>query len=298
MNELRKKLSELLPSGPKRSGSTPGLKVPAFASDIYWDLRQRHLLPFALLLIVAVAAVPFVLGDSGESEEEAPLPPIASSSAANAREVVVTETQQGLRSYRKRLRNRQPTNPFKPQYTGAPAADADQGESPTLEEGSVEATPPEESSGGGVPIDGGGTGEVPSGQPSGEIRYFTYAIDVRIVPVSSNGVPSKAEPFVRRDLPELTMLPARKAPALVFLQPSADEEKALMLVNPNVKGLFGEGVCVSGGETCQLLALKKGLPQTVVYGGNERIFRIELLDIHLVETDRLKKAPLGSEKDG
>ena len=102
-------------------------------------------------------------------------------------------------------------------------------------------------------------------------------------------MPSKADPYVRRNVPRLTALPAKKTPALTFMEPSADEEKALMLVNSNVKGLFGEGVCVSGGETCQLLALKKGLPETVVYGGNERVFRIELLKVNLVETDPPKQ---------
>jgi hypothetical protein len=82
------------------------------------------------------------------------------------------------------------------------------------------------------------------------------------------------------------------------MQPSADEQKALMLVNPNVNGIFGEGVCVSGGETCQLLELQQGLPETIVYGGKERIFRIELLKVTIVETDPPRAAPGNSNKAG
>ena len=116
--------------------------------------------------------------------------------------------------------------------------------------------------------------------------------------MSSNGHPSEAEPSVRHGLPELTPLPARKTPALTFMQPTSNEQGALMLVNANVVGLFGEAVCVSGGETCQLLELKKGLPETVVYGGNERIFRIELLDVKVVQTKAPKATPGGSKNAG
>jgi hypothetical protein len=297
MNELRKKLSELMPSGLKGHGRGPELKVPEFASDIYTDLRERRLLPLVGFLIVAIAAVPFLLKDAGEPEEPVPAPPSASASAKNAGQVVVVESSEGLRSYHQRLGHREPSNPFKQQYTSAPGSGS--GEGSTLEEGSgeeapSEAPPSEETSGGTNSGSEGGS----TGSEEGGIHYFTYKIDVRVTPVSTNGVPSKAEPTVRRNLPELTSLPARKVPALTFMQPSGDGQKALMLVNSNVKGLFGEGVCVSGGETCQLLALKPGLPETVVYGDNERIFKIELLKVHLDVTKKLTKAPLGSPQSG
>ncbi|HVS99133.1 MAG TPA: hypothetical protein VHE08_01315, partial [Solirubrobacterales bacterium] len=61
---------------------------------------------------------------------------------------------------------------------------------------------------------------------------------------------------------------------------------------------FGDATCVLGGETCEMVALEKGVPETFVYGGNKRIFRIELLKIKLVETDKVNTAPLGEEKSG
>ena len=45
----------------------PELKTPDFLSDLYYDLRDRRLLPVVALVIVAIAAVPFLLG--GDSEE-------------------------------------------------------------------------------------------------------------------------------------------------------------------------------------------------------------------------------------
>ena len=92
------------------------------------------------------------------------------------------------------------------------------------------------------------------------------------------------------------MLPSRKTPALTFMSVSKDEKKVLMLVSDNVRGLFGDGVCVVGTERCQLLALEPGIPETVVYGADERTFRIEILKLHFVTTDSLNKAPLGKQK--
>ena len=50
----------------------PELKVPDFLRDLYYDLRDRRLLPLVALVIVAIVAVPFLLG--GGSKEE----PVAS----------------------------------------------------------------------------------------------------------------------------------------------------------------------------------------------------------------------------
>ena len=46
----------------------PDFKVPAFVSDLYYDLRDRRLLPLVGLVLVAIVAVPFLL--SGGSEEQ------------------------------------------------------------------------------------------------------------------------------------------------------------------------------------------------------------------------------------
>ena len=69
-----------------------------------------------------------------------------------------------------------------------------------------------------------------------------------------------------------------------------------MLVSDNVRGLFGDGICVVGSDSCQLLALEPGIPETVVYGGDERTYRIEIIKLHAVTTDSLDKAPLGKQK--
>ena len=46
----------------------PDVKVPKGLNDFYLDLRDRRLLPVIALVVVAIVAVPFLLGDSKEAE--------------------------------------------------------------------------------------------------------------------------------------------------------------------------------------------------------------------------------------
>jgi hypothetical protein len=117
------------------------------------------------------------------------------------------------------------------------------------------------------------------------------------VPVSSgDGNPSQAEPSVRRKLPPLVMLPSRDTPALTYIGPSRDGKKAMMLVSSDVTALFGDSKCILGSDSCQMLALEPGLPETVVFGPQARTYRIELLKMQLEYSDHLNRAALGKPK--
>jgi hypothetical protein len=287
----------MLKKGPELK--VPDFKVPDFMLDIYYDLRERHLLPLVAILLVALVALPIALTRGSSESEPTESGAVATpSSAVPSSNLVVAKATPGLRDYRRRLDDRSPQDPFVQQYTGAEteggvgsieggAASSSSSESSSV---TVESTSTE-STGIELPAEGG---EEPS--ETGR-TYYSFVIDVRVVPGSGFG-PNKPEPAVRRDLPELTMLPSRKTPALTFMTVSKDEKKVLMLVNDNVRGLFGDGVCVVGTDTCQLIALEPGIPETVVYGADERVYRIEILKLHFVTTDSLDKAPLGKQKQG
>jgi len=272
------------------------LKVPGFLYDVYYDLRERHLLPLVAILLVALVAVPFLIGGgSSESGTEEAEGAIATPSAvAPSSKLVVAKSAPGLRDYRHRLRGKHAKDPFVQQYAGGEGGgDATESASSGAENPSItvessgttdettEATPPSE----------GGNGEPPD---EGRLRFYSFAIDVRITPVPAGK--KKADPTVRHDLPELTMLPSRDVPALTFMGVSKDQKHALMLVSDKVTGLFGDATCVVGSESCQLIALETGIPETVVYGADARTYRIELLELHLLRTDKLSKAPLGKSK--
>ncbi len=283
----------------------PDLKVPDFLVDLYWDLRERHLLPLAILLVVALVAVPIALSDSASSvdptavAEEASIS--ASGSAGGPSGTFVSKFAPGLREYKRRLGHLHARDPFKspepppdstpattveneasPSSTGAPAELVPTGES----EPAPESTSPAESE------------PTPTPGP-GNLTYYSYALDVRVTTGDSQageGSADEGEPSIRHNLPELTMLPSRKTPAVIYMGSSKDGRKALMLVSSDVKAIFGDGKCVLGSQTCELLALEPGTPETFVYGNAGKTFKIEILKIDLVETDKLNRAPLGREK--
>jgi hypothetical protein len=269
----------------------PDFKVPGFLFDIYYDLKERHLLPLVAILLVALVALPFVLGggssesESGESESAIATP----SSIVPSSKLVVAKAAPGLRDYRRRLKDEHATDPFVQQYANS-EEEGGVGQSSGGEESSSVSTESSETTEVTTPSEEG-NGEPPE---EGRLRFYSFAIDVRVVPVSSGA--KKAEPSVRNNLPELTMLPSRDVPALTFMGVSKDRKHALMLVSDKVTGLFGDATCVVGSEACQLIALEPGIPETVVYGADARTYRIELLKLRLISTAKLNKAPLGKPK--
>jgi hypothetical protein len=269
-----------------------GIKVPGFVQDIYYDLKDRHLLPVAAILMVAIVAVPIALAKSGSEEAETPPPAeagAARSSAGGQPGELVAKSAPGLRDYRRRLDHRQAKDPFEQHHTG-PSSSAE-GETGGGTEG-VSGEPPSEPSKTEPPSETeGGGGE---GTPvPGELTYYSYAIDVRVSGGSQEG---NGKVTVRRNLPELTMLPSRETPAIVYMGSTKDGKKAVMTVSSDVKAIFGDAKCALGSESCELLVMEPGLPETFVYGGAGRTYKIELLKIHLVESDKLNRAPLGKPK--
>jgi hypothetical protein len=294
----------MLKKGPELKLSD--LKVPNFIADVYYDLRERHLLPLVAILLVALVALPIALGGGSggtESENSEGATADISSVAVPSSNLVVAKSSPGLREYRRRFRDRAPQDPFEERYasqdagggvgSAGSATASSSGSSGTEEPPQPESNPVEPPQSEPADVETPEDNELP---PGGDLTYYSFVIDVRVTPGSGKGEGKKPEPTVRRDQPALTMLPSRKTPALTFMTVSKDEKKVLMLVNDNVRGVFGDGVCVVGTDSCQLLALEPGIPVTVVYGADERTYRIEVIELHAVKTESLNKAPLGKTK--
>jgi hypothetical protein len=289
----------MLKKGPELKISS--LKVPDFLLDVYYDLKERHLLPLVAILLVAVVALPVVLSKSSGSEEAEEGAAIATpSAAANTSSLVVAEAAPGLRDYHRRLSGHTAADPFVQRLSGGEGGEATASSEPTeatIEAGSGGSGGPSSGSGTeGSPTPGGegsGNGEPPSG---GRLKYYSWTIDVRVTPVSSGK--GKAKTTTRHNLPEMTMLPSKSVPALTFVGVTKDEENAIMLVSDKVTGIFGDATCTVGSEACQLIALEPEIPETIVYGADSRTYRIELIKVSLTETDKLNTAPLGKPKKG
>jgi hypothetical protein len=275
------------------------IKVPAFLRDIYYDLKDRHLLPVAAILIVAIVAVPLALSQSSDPESSALSEPgTAGASTANGKSAqLVAKSAPGLRDYRRRLEQLQAKDPFVQQYTEAKTNESGTEESngTGTESSSSSSSPSSEFPTPSAPSSPSPETEAPDEPSPDQLTYYSYAIDVQVSSGGSQG-DNEDQPVVRRNLPELTMLPSRKTPALVYMGSTKDGKKALMLVSSDVKAIFGDARCVLGSERCELIAMEPGLPETVIFGGAEKTYKIELRKIHLVKTDELNRAPLGKPK--
>jgi hypothetical protein len=293
------------------------LKMPPFLVDLYWDLRDRRLLPLVALVLVAIVAAPFLL--SGGSEKEAP--PLAGAASAVAEPasesstLTVVEAKPGLRDYRKRLARRSPTDPFKQRYTAPVVTSHLQTQSSTVTTASISST---SSSSEATTVSSETATTAPSGSPpnaspskpssSGggdeaqpHLTYFTFAIDVKVSLVpggeasssqvsnsqTSNGEGGSDKPSewtIRRGVEPATPLPGKKAPVITYMGAIHNAKTALFLVSSEVTSMFGDGNCLSGTDTCQLLGVEAGIPETLVYGYNQNRLKIEVLKIEPVVT--------------
>jgi hypothetical protein len=276
------------------------LKVPPVLRDLYQDLRDRRLLPLVGLVLVAIVAVPFLLGGGGEAKEP-DFGSIPGGSSSEPASLAVLPATPGLRDPGKRLAGRSTKNPFRQQYTAPviePGAAAITETSTSIGGDTSSGSTSVESSGGGpspapepAPSPGnssaGGKGKKGSDDASppgdqGDLQIFTFAIDLKLAhtEVGKDGKRTMGEAETREEVLPTTPLPGKKTPVLTYLGVDPEKgEEALMLVSPDVTSLFGDGKCVSGTATCQLLALKPGTPEIVEYSDNGARYKFEVLKI-------------------
>jgi len=270
----------------------PELRMPRLLVDLFYDLHDRRLLPLVALVIVAILAVPILLGGDSKVIE----PPVGSASVSagsdsQAARLTVVEASPGLRDYRKRLARRKPTNPFRQRFTGPVLKGAKLNSQTTTSTTSTDTTTtstttnstsadltapssPSTSKGGG------------GGDSTSKLTYFSFAIDVKIVRSGGKGSGKDKSPSesVRHGVKPTTPLPGDKAPVVTYMGVKDEASKALFIVSNKVNSVFGDGKCLSGTDVCQLIAVEPGLPQTFVYGANDVRYRINVLKIKPVVT--------------
>jgi hypothetical protein len=288
----------------------PELKAPAFLADLYYDLRDRRLLPLIALVLVAIVATPILLGQSSETP-----PPVGAGAFAALREagaggskLTVVKATPGLRDYRKRLRGRRPTDPFrqskaKPDLSGArlgggAEASSEGGSassnattkstSTTVKETSTTKMTTESTTTNGSGEGISGAGNEGSGESSHGGTLYAWAADLTIV--HSSG--SEAEGNKQSDPPMKfegvlgpTTLPSEKTQVVTYIGRSPKSHRAVFLVSPLVTGVFGEGKCAAGTGSCQLIELEAGFPEVFEYG--------EGTDRYTVKVTKLESVPDG-----
>lgn len=252
----------------------PDLKAPQFLADIYYDLRDRRLLPVVALVVVATAAVPFLLGDS----EEAPPPMAAQEAAESARleiednsGLTVVEAKPGLRDYRKRLRARTPTDPFEQRYTGLPEGvqlessevssvtdTSDAGSGEVSIDDVEQSIPGIEDEPGSAPA---GSGDGAGGESDERPRLFEFVIDVQIShsETTADGGTEMGKPEIRHKVRPLTPLPGKKTQVLTLMGVNLRNGKVMFMVADGARPVFGDFACVARTDTCELLEIEPGM---------------------------------------
>ncbi len=272
----------------------PDLKMPDFLVDLYWDLRDRHLLPLVGLGIVAIIAVPFLLGGGSESESTPGVsslgaPPSPESHAAS---LTVVQAKPGLRAPGKRLRNAHPTDPFVQRYTSPDLAGAKLGGG---EEGGGSSTSSSTSTSTSTTVtktSSSGTevttetsenpGSVPGAPP--HLTLYAPAIDVKTVRTETkpDGTKQTDDPVVRHRVLPPAALPSEKEQAVTYMGISSKTEAAMLLISDAVTAVFGEAKCLSGESVCQLIEVEPGMPMTFVYGPDLVRYKITVLKLEPV----------------
>jgi hypothetical protein len=276
----------------------PELKVPPVLTDLFEDLRDRRLLPLVVLLVVAIVAVPFLLK---QDAEEVAGPVSGGPEATPASQLTVVQATPGLRDYRKRLRARSATNPFKQRFSSPVLKGAQLNEPAEASEGG--------SSSGSASLDGGSssggtdtsepTDEAPSNSP-GKPQVTVVAWSVDVVIKRSGGATEEArkkseqaETFEKEGVLPQTPLPSAKAPVVTYLGPAREGTgvagKALFLVSRDVVSVFGDVYCAEGEEVCQLIEVTPGASVTFVYGQSEVMYTIAVRSINQVTVDSASK---------
>lgn len=310
----------------KRLKAGPELKMPDFKNmnvpqplaDLYWDLRDRHLLPVVGLVLVGIVAVPFLIGGS---KEESPPPVLPSSGApspepiagASGARLTVVQSEPGLRDYKKRLKDDSPTDPFKQRYTGPVLAGTKLGNGEGGGGGSGSTTSTATvttttgggeggSSGGGSGSSGGegGTPSSPATPPTlpgggqapnpGELVGYSWAIDVQVTHISTkkDGSKETSGPTTRKRVLPYAGLPSDKVPVVVYMGPNPRTHLPMLLVSDGVDAIFGEAKCLSGEETCQLLEVEPGMPETFSYGPDHDRYKLNVTKIYRTVVSRAK----------
>jgi len=86
-----------------------------------------------------------------------------------------------------------------------------------------------------------------------------------------------------------TVLP-KKNPVVAFLGVSDDGKRAAFDVSSEVAAIEGEGRCIGGKGSCDLLTLQAGQAVNLLTGRPGRNFRLSVEAIHFVEVDPPKSA--------
>lgn len=252
-------------------------RIREFLDDLWFDLRERRLLPAVVALGVAIVAVPFMLGGSEEI-----VPPAASPApdVAETRPAVAQAVESGIRTGGARLGG-EAKNPFRQQLQSTPDSgkidDAAAGAEAAVQAQTSAAQQLADQLTGASSAGSGGSGapagaDVPAGDGSvtgvveppaaTKTKTQTKTITKKIVKLERRSIRVRFGKLGKRHpvkgIESLDVLPREGAPVLVLLGVDGEGERAMFDVASNVKAVWGKGKCAPDPDHCDYLTLKPG----------------------------------------
>ena len=276
------------------------VQPPQFVTNVYRDLRDRHLLLPVVVLAVALVAVPLLL--TKHSSSAAP-PPSTSPKASGSEAIPAVVTQElGVTNYKKRLDSGQSKDPFQgpsstqgvssrvkrasitdaniPSTSTSSTSSGSTSSTDTSGTTSTSSVPPSTSpstsaTGGTSTISpsSGGSASQPTHHKQPRVQRYTYRISIKV------GEPGKLAS--RPDVSSLALLPSKSKPVVSFLE--ANGKQALFSVSSDVDSVKGDGRCAPKPAHCQYIRMKPGDKASFHYAPSNKRFNLVLEDIHAVK---------------
>ena len=260
--------------------------MKTFLLDVWHDLRAKRLWPVALVLGVALLAVPVVLS----KPSEAPAPAPAESTARNApdpedlKELANVKLDESALERGSSLDTFDPSNPFRPPERIAKRSRQDAGVGSSIsgvtngDTGLTGGGDTGSTGGGDTGLTGGGdtgsTGGGGGGSTGGDTpttTQYRYVVDLTF---TANGRTRRVKGMER-----LEMLPSQESPLLLFLGVSANAGNAVFLVDSTLDAA-GEGKCKPRASECAFL---------YIGAGSEHEFTNEDGDSYTLRIDEIRK---------
>jgi hypothetical protein len=275
-----------------------------FLLDLWADMREKRLWPFAALLLIAIAAVPFTLLKKEQAAPAASTPPTQAAPAGDklptiALEDISAKSASDLSEFSQK-------NPFKP-LRDLPKVTGTEGENTTVNLG---ASPESDSSSGDASSGGsssasGGSGSSSSGGSGGSsgsgagsyvgprTTYYAYRADIKF------GL--AGEPKTMKQVEAFTLLGDEKAPAAMFMGVTDDHKYAVFAVDTASYESQGEEDCKPSPDACEFVYLKvgeDGNETTLTSLDGEKSYDLSLTAIKRVtlNKDQVENVPTEDDK--
>lgn len=259
--------------------------MKTFLLDLWHDLRAKRLWPVAVVLGVALVAVPVVLSKPSETPSAPPPTARKAPDPKDLKALASVKLEQGDERGSS-LDTFDPSDPFRPpkRITKRSSQEGDAsstitGGTPSSPGADTGSTGETGSTGGDLGFGGGGggggdTGSTGGGDTPTTTTQYRYVVDLTF---TANGRKRQIKSMERLD-----MLPSQESPLLLFLGVSTDAGNAVFLVDSTLEAA-GEGRCKPRASDCAFL---------YIGAGSEHEFTNEEGDSYTLRVDEIRKVKL------